>query len=215
MLRHQSVKSGPDERKGTGQSLVQHHTDAVPIARVGERPARHLLGRHVRRRAERRQTLARRLRRELEHETEVENLDTTVGRDEDIRRLDVAMQLARRMQIAQRACQLREARLKTRQIRRCDAPYRRDRRWYRSVVSAPADDRPRRFVGHELVIACGKLAPDRCRYVVDEVGAVDELHHREPVAALEQQLVERYQVRVGQIRQCPEFLFEQIQVTDI
>ena len=90
-----------DERRRADQRLVEHHADAVPVRSRRRRVAVACSGRHVRRRAH--DLVARRRRRrdvgaQLGRHAEVEDDDAPLGRDEDVRRLDVAVKLAGRVE---------------------------------------------------------------------------------------------------------------------
>jgi hypothetical protein len=81
------------KRPPPGQRLVEHDADRVPIGGSADAQADALLGRHVLQRAD--DVLVRLVGAHVGDDTEVENHDATIGRDENIRRLDVAMDLAR------------------------------------------------------------------------------------------------------------------------
>jgi hypothetical protein len=76
------------------ERLVEHHPDAVPVARLGHRLARRLLRRHVSRSPDEVNAVEKSLRSEVRHEAEVEKDDSTPAVDEHVGRLDVSVQLA-------------------------------------------------------------------------------------------------------------------------
>src|SRR6185436_1543857 len=80
-------------RRATGESLIEHRTDAVPIARGSDPAERGLLGSHRGRRAEYLLLPDRTERIELCDQAEVENRHVTVRAHEHVRTLDVAVQL--------------------------------------------------------------------------------------------------------------------------
>ena len=88
----------PDERRPSDEGLVEDDADAVPVRSRCQRLGHRLLGRHV---ADRAHDLFRDgevlvdLVREVGRHPEVEDHHATVRRDEDVRRLDVAVELAR------------------------------------------------------------------------------------------------------------------------
>ena len=87
-------------RKGAraGQGLVQHHADAVPVAcRRHGQPGR-LLGGHVRRCAGEMDAVMKPFGAHVGHEAEVQQNNAAVLHHEDVRGLDVAVELPGRVQ---------------------------------------------------------------------------------------------------------------------
>ena len=91
LLVEQDLERVPLVRHLPGECLVEHHADAVPVRGRADLAAAGLLGRHVLDRADR--AVRDRLPRGLErrHEAEVEDHDAAIGRDQHVRRLDVAV----------------------------------------------------------------------------------------------------------------------------
>ena len=79
------------ERGPAGQHLVQHHADAVDVGRRAHAVTARLLGRHVPRRPDdrRRERIAAAVREP--RDAEVPHLDRAMAGDQDVRRLDVAV----------------------------------------------------------------------------------------------------------------------------
>ena len=100
-LRSSTSATEPSNGSGPGQRLVERHADAVPIARLGRRarrtPPRATCTRAFRR-AHAGVVPAGARRQRFGDQAEVENHDAPFGRDQHVRRLDVAMQLASPMQ---------------------------------------------------------------------------------------------------------------------
>jgi hypothetical protein len=96
------------ERQLPRERLVEDRAHAVPICGGAKPPARSLLGRHVRDAAHystRRRLLALLT---VDHEAEVEDHDTPVGRHADVGGLDVAMDLVGRVQDVEPLRELRQ-----------------------------------------------------------------------------------------------------------
>ena len=96
MLAHHDFEKFAFERQPSGQRLIQHHSDAIPIAGFRDGRLRSLFGSHVIRRA-RQQRLVQ-LRLNVFDQAEVKNDNAAVAVHEDVRRFDVAMQLAHLVQ---------------------------------------------------------------------------------------------------------------------
>ena len=84
-----------DEREPTGQDFVEHDADAVPIARRRDREPGRLLRGHVRQRADDLPVQAPVQARTLQvrSQPEIEQDDTALAGHQDVRGLDVPMQL--------------------------------------------------------------------------------------------------------------------------
>ena len=97
-LLREDFEERPGERRPAHERLVEHDADAVPVrGGHGRRPVA-LLGRHVRGAADElaaRDWRRRRPLHELGRDAEVEEHDAAFVGDQDVRRLDVAVQLAR------------------------------------------------------------------------------------------------------------------------
>ena len=101
----------PDERRRADERLVEHDADAVPVA-GGRRPlVEGLLRRHVARGADHLAALLQVLvddAGELRRHAEVEEHHAALGGHAHVRGLDVAMQLARRVERAHPLDELNE-----------------------------------------------------------------------------------------------------------
>jgi hypothetical protein len=84
----------PARRDPAGEQLVQHGAEAVPVRRRARRPALEQLGRGVGQRPRRAGG--------QRGEPEVDHPDVAALRDQDVRRLEIAVQDATRMQLADR-----------------------------------------------------------------------------------------------------------------
>ena len=208
---------GTGERKSPGERLVEHGPDVVPIAGLRERKARHLLGRHVRRRS----PLIHRMRMrrvELRDEAEVEEHHAPLASDEDVRRLDVPVELSGVVQgqhafgeLRQRASQAGQVQLPPRSPLdvadvRCglggDRGHRLAVRGLEDTVRPEAD--PRRQPARRARLGRVCLAAD----VPEEVHPFDQLHREEPLLVAGGKLVEGHEVGVRDVGEGPELLLE-------
>ena len=100
------AKNAADVRRGkrlhSGQHLVQNHADGEDVRSLRHVGAFHLFGRHVIRRAEHRSDRGER-RVDWPCDAEVGDLRLSFGRQQDVRRLDVAMHDAFRVRVRQPA----------------------------------------------------------------------------------------------------------------
>ena len=96
LLRHEHVKRTPDERKSAGERLVQNHANAVPVAGRSDRATGCLLGRHVSGSAEEvgAGTVMKPTRSQFRAQTEVEDHDAAIGRDQNVGWLEIPVQPA-------------------------------------------------------------------------------------------------------------------------
>jgi hypothetical protein len=104
-LVEQDRAARADERKRAGEQLVEHDADRVPVA-GGARLAGGLLGRRVRRRPDQRPVRAA----DLGDQPEIDEHHARLVRDEDVRRLDVAVEPVSGVQRGDPLRELRERR---------------------------------------------------------------------------------------------------------
>ena len=89
------------KRAHAGQQFIHDRAERIQIRAVGQIQALHLLGRHVARRAG--DALdARNIRAGHQRDAEVDDAHVAVGREHDVRGLDVAMNHAARVRVVQR-----------------------------------------------------------------------------------------------------------------
>ena len=160
-------------------------------------PAGGLLGCHVRDRADDRPGRRFGVAREISHESEIEDDHAALVGDQHVRRLDVPVDLARRVQriepgdeLGQRVAELRLGEL---------AP-RLGMRDLDRLGTAEIErglDRHRRAQRPVLTVD-----------VREDVDAVDQLHREEPLAAILDQPAEPAQVRVMHALEHPELVLE-------
>ena len=114
LLVHQHAERAAQEWQPARQGLEEHHPHAVPVARRRDRWVGRLLGGHVCRRSDEMLFRAAVLTVLilLGGEAEIEQHDPAVSGHDHVRRLDVAVQLARRMQCGDPLGQLPQRRAK-------------------------------------------------------------------------------------------------------
>ena len=97
LLVHHDFERAAQERQPPGQRLVEHHAHAVPVAGLRDLHTRRLLRRHVGGRPQRVPLggLGQPLATQVGNQPEVEEYDPALRRHQHVRRLDVAVQLAR------------------------------------------------------------------------------------------------------------------------
>jgi hypothetical protein len=180
-------------RQPPGQRLVEHDADRVPVTGGRERLAGGLLRGHVADRAG--EPLVETGLTQAGGQPEVQHHDASGRGDEHVRRLDVAMHLARVMQsvqsrdeLAQRVPQLRRVLLGQGRARRSG-----------SEEPAGVQSRGRRGGWARLPIGAD---------VREEVPPLDELHREEPLVLHGEELVEHGQVRVADVDQVAELFLE-------
>jgi hypothetical protein len=105
LLPHEDVRGVPVERQLAGKRKIEQDPDAVPICLGPHAPERGLLGRHIGHGADE-QVVRYRVAREVRHEPEVQKDSAISGRDQDVRRLDVAMDLVRCVQAGEASREL-------------------------------------------------------------------------------------------------------------
>jgi hypothetical protein len=212
-LGDEHLEELPLEGELPRQRDVQHHADGVPVGGLAERRTGGLLGRHVERRADDVGVVrvAARIPREFVHEPEIEQHHAPLGRDEHVLRLEIAVQLPRRVERGHPFGQLGERRADPVGI----APGRRaagldddrlglaDERLEAPRRRAIDRDRPRRRVD-----ARGRGPPRE--HPLEERRPVHALHREEPVAALAEQLVELHEVGVRDVGEGAELLLEAV-----
>ena len=179
-----------------------------------------LLGRHVARRADHlaRPAVPVGAGRELGRDAEVEDDDAPLVRDEDVRRLDVAVQLAgawsahaprTSWRSAGRSCRSKSAGLRT----TGSLASRIDRGFGPSSVCAAAG--PGRRASRMVASArAGREAAAALRRAtcLREIGPVDELHREERRRLTgHDELVELNEVRVAHVGERPELLLEPVE----
>ena len=184
---HHDFYRAAQERQPPGQRLVEHHTHAVPVAGRRDLHARRLLRRHVGGRSQRVPLggLSQLLATQVGNQPEVEEYDPAPRRHQHVRRLDVAVQLARVVYRRDPPSELQESVPEAPPIGRRErlgslgrpeaAGLRGDRR-------PAALDFRRRQPGPSQVIGRGaRIAP----HVPKEVGSLDQLHDDVPAAVME------------------------------
>ena len=205
------------ERAPPRQALVEHHARGVPVGLWANRQHRGLLGGHVPGGAH--DVAFGRARVDLEDETEVEEHDAALRSDAYVRRLDVAVHLARCVQrvepqrdlperIAQPALvegpRLAYARLGGRHRGICG-----DGRLHVdvgvSVSAARIWPRPQVDGGRR---GRGLRAPRAAAHPREQIDAVDELHREERVVRLGDELAQPDQVRMMDVLQRPELALD-------
>ena len=179
-----------------GQGLEHEDAGGVPVAGLADRAGGEQLGRHVAERAGELRLPAA-LALHVEGEAEVEHDHPAVGGDEHVRRLDVAVDLARRVQRVERVGQLDE---RVAQAALVVAAGARGRRGDGAVAGAVqvGDGAGARRVGAAV------RPPDERQ----EVDALHQLHGEEPVVLILDQLAEGDEVGVGDVLERAELVLE-------
>ena len=210
LLLHHHLKRIAREREPAGECLVEHDPDAVPVGFGTDGPGGGPLGRHVGDGANYMDRLRLVDRSDAGHQPEVEEDHTASGADEDVRRLDVAVDLARL-------------------VKRDDAPGElAERRAQPSLVEAGRRLRGRTV---DLMKRLGQLENGRGAAqlhlrgaaglriqelgpaavgpdVPDEVVSLDQLHREEPAPPSLHKLAKAHQVRVIDVLQGAKFVLE-------
>ena len=189
------------EGQVAGQRLVKENTDAVPVGRGTHGAARGLLGRHVGAGSGAVGGDAHPGAADVDCEAEVDDDEPAARLDQDVRRLDVAMHLSRVVERAQTAGELGE-----RLAKAIDVQLARLVLLVALVSLARVGGRRRHaarlaHAGRSRVEATGAS-------VFEQGNAVDELHRDEPLSAVFDELEERDEVRVPDILQRPELVFQ-------
>ena len=146
---------------------------------------------------------------QLGRQAEVEEHDPAPRRHQHVRRLDVAVQLARVVNRRDPPCELEE--------RVAEAPPAGRREgfgaWAGSGRSGAESDRSLADVGSPSSSsrsaagrrqAVRRIAP----YVAQEVGPIDQLHDDVPATAVEDELVEPHEVEVDDLQEAAKLLLE-------
>ncbi len=121
-----------------------------------------------------------------------------VAPDQDVRGLDVAVQLARAVQVDERADQLEECGLEPIEIARQRACRARPR----DRLGTDAGDLVGQHDGRELGRGMRRqLAEPAARDVGDEVRPVDQLHGDEPWLLIGDELVQRDEIGMREVRE--------------
>ena len=213
----------PHERGFADERFVEEDAHAVPVARVGQRLVEGLLRSHVHGRAD---DVA--LEQpcvdhpgEIRRHAEVEEDDATVFVDEHVGGLDVAVDLSRRMERVDSLRELTECVPQPVHVRRRlpstgrGTVQKHGRRRFRDAATGPAGLLD--LVGRPA--AAGRRRGSRRRRerlgtlrVDPEILPRDELHRQEDAVGLgRDELVEAYEVAMQDVRERPEFLFEQVE----
>ena len=203
-------QSSAGKRQAAGQCLVEHDPDAVPIARGRERLAGRLLGRHVGERASHDSTraLVQSRRAEVGGEPEVEQDGAAVAPDEHVGRFDVAVQLPRRVQGREAFAELPQ---------RAPKPLDLGRRQVRERGNADRRTRsfPRATAGLRSSTAAtsvGRRGPVLSEAdEAQEIDAFDQLHREEPDPAVPDQLVQRDEIGMREVRGRAKLLLEEVE----
>ncbi len=220
------------ERDAAGERLIEHHAHGIPIGGRGERLRLRLLGRHEGERPRDlpmaalesgggRPVLVRSVRilaaraSALERESKVADDDASFGgRDEDVGRLQVAVQQVRSVQRLQAFAELKKSAPQPWLVERGHSPRARVRprrkrgRLTRAGIEQPflqVDD-GRLFVLDDLFRVC--VFPAMRADIREKVRPFDELHGEQPLALVGEHVVELDEVRVRQVREPPKLGFE-------
>ena len=194
--------NGPE----SGERLVEHHADAVPVAGLSGRAASRLLGGHVGRRPGGLQPGALVLRdgRHLGDEAEVQDDDAAVPGHEHVLGLDVAVDPARAVERGEALGELQKRGAQA-------SPVARLRRTgagrARGSSTVSSSSRP---AGDATAAAALNGGGAFSLEVRKERNAVHELHREEPLLAVAHELVELGQVGMGQVGERAEFLLEAV-----
>ncbi len=208
----QDLERASDEGTAARQALEEHDSDAVPVARLRQASEARLLGRHVRGCARHRAGPRRTGRDEVDRQAEIEHDHPPLSRDQDVGGFQVLMELARPMKRLDPSSQLPQRFPQTSGVER---------------IRGKRNSDPRRILWREGRDAGGRFGrPDLCRPLARggipresgrapnksrEGSSVDELHREEPPVPLRQELVERDEVGMHEIRERAELLLEEVQ----
>ena len=142
-------------------------------------------------------------------QAEVEEYDPALRRHQHVRRLDVAVQLARLVHRRDPLGELQEG------VPEAPSPGRRE--WCgrpgrltigsaTTASEAPADIGLRRHQAGPSPVVAGRagIVP----YVPQEVGPIDQLHDDEPTTAVEDQLIQPHEVDVDDLQEAAKLLLE-------
>ena len=191
------ARTSADRRQFAGERLVEHGSDAVPVRRWPHRLASRLLGRHVPRGSQR----ALRARFAIVHlgdEPEVEDDDAALDGHEDVRRLQVTMELARGVERVDGSGEVTGRRSQASDVDpRTRPPFAAE------VVAV-------RLAAHGSACRLHVPVPD----VSEERRPLDELHRDVPGVALRRELVQPHEVGVRQVGEGAELALEALERDD-
>ncbi len=218
LLVHQDLERRPVEREPPGERFVENDADRVPVRRGPERLRSGLLGRHVGARPD--DLVGARARVvlfEVRDEPEVEQDDAAGARDEDVRRLDVAVELSGHVQrrepareLAERAPELRLVVARSTHVAAtqtgCGGGSVCAGVGVARMRERPGGDEVRRHpVGRlERRFAPGVTGRD----VAEKIGPFHELHREKPAPLVLEERIEADEVRVLHVLQGAKFVFE-------
>ena len=195
-LQHERLRAL--ERAPAREALIEDDAHAVPVRGRAHVVGRGLLGGHVRHGADQRGLELR--HRRVEHDAEVEQHDAPVARDEDVRRLDVAVDLAGEVHGVNRLRELKECCAQARLVE-CA----------RALLCA------RRFLGRRARVLAGRarardlVCPRAVGLAADmreQVHPVDELHREEPGVPIAHEVAEAHEVRVADVLERAKFVLQ-------
>ncbi len=210
LLREEDLQLRAVDRELPGEELVEHHPDRVEIRGRPDLARRRLLRRHVRGGTDDDVSGRAMIRRGFRDEPEVEHDDPSGPRDEDVRRLDVAMHLVHRVERGQPFEQLPERVAELHLVERRNRCGRCELGGGTVFSPAPVDEPALR--GALVEVRADRAREGRSRRAVadvaHEVHAVEKLHREKPLIVFEEELVERDEVRVDEPLQRPELALE-------
>ncbi len=167
----------------TGEGVVEDSAGSVPVGLGSHGLRGRLLGRHIAHGTDH-VRVALRVFVEVRDQAEVEQYEAAGARDENVRRLDVAVDLASFVQRQEAQYELPEGLAQPRKI------------------AGPGCS-----IGRPGVVAARRLR-HRATHVLEKVDAIEQLHGEEPAPSVLEEVIEPDQVRVAQIRERPELALE-------
>ncbi len=215
VLHREHVDRRARERRPPDEGLVEHDAHAVPVACGVRRFARALLGRHVPWGPDDElivvggRLLRGRGARQLGRDAEIEEHDPPGRRHLHVGRLDVAVQLARRVEHLDPLDELHERSPQSLQVRRrlTEERFRLRRRAGRRQRAPGLCARPA-GVGRPI----GRPGDRDAEHVRQEVRSRHELHREEDGSLVrDDELEEVHQVRVVNVGESSKLLFESIE----
>ena len=138
-------------------------------------------------------------------QTEVEQLQQAVAPDQDVRGLDVAVQLARAVQVDESGDQLEECGLKSIEIARQHACRTRPRDRLGTDPRDLVRQDDRRELGRGMR---RQLAQPAAGNVGDEVRPVNQLHGNEPWLLIGDELVQGNEIGMREVRECTKLALQ-------
>ena len=182
-----------DVRRPTDERLVEHRADRVHIGRGADRAAQHLLGRHVLDGAGEQIGIEIGLAR---GKPEIEQHHAAVGADANVRRFDVAMNDADRVECREPVRELRERHAQPEiveaRLRQLAVPG--------AFAHRAVEGHRREVVVNRRIFAAGDVA--------QQIGAVDQLHREAPPLIVLEQLAEAHQVLVAYVGRDAKLVLE-------